>query len=175
VGEKVRLRPYRPEDAEDLLASMQNPESMRLTGTQGRFSFEQIQAWCAKVATAEGRVDLVIESPGADEYLGEVVLNDIDEDNLSANFRISLAAERHFGKGYGSEAARLLIDYGFRTLSLHRIHLEVFEFNPRAIRTYEKLGFRAEGRLREVLNLDGRWYDAIPMGLLRRDFLGDTD
>ncbi|HEX7021313.1 MAG TPA: GNAT family protein, partial [Trueperaceae bacterium] len=87
-------------------------------------------------------------------------MNDIDPVNHNANFRIALASERHFGQRYGTKAARLLLDYGFA--------LEVFPFNPRALHLYETLGFRQEGRHREILHQDGTYHDAIVMSLLRR-------
>lgn len=169
-GELVLLRPIGPEDASDLYLSTLDPVSRRLTGTQVDFSPEQIEAWCAGLADKEDRVDLAIISKGNGEFLGEVVLNEIDWTNRSANFRISLSDPRHFGKGYGSEAARMMLSYGFRELRLHRIELEVFEFNPRAIHVYEKLGFRREGIRREVLLDEGVYRNAIVMGLLEGEF-----
>lgn len=167
VGERVLLRPLGPEDAADLHAATLDPESTRLTGTQRAFTREEIRRWCERVADAEGRIDLAIVHIATGEFLGEVVLNDIDEANLRASFRIALAAERLFGRGYGTEAARLLLRWAFDELGLHRVELEVYAFNPRALRVYEKLGFRREGVLREVLRQDGAWHDAIQMGMLR--------
>lgn len=169
-GELVVLRPIRPEDAPDLHAATLDPVSRRLTGTRVDFTLEQIETWCAGLADREDRVDLAIISRKNGEFLGEVVLNEIDWDNRRSNFRISLSDPRHFGKGYGSEAARLLLSYGFEELRLHRIELEVFDFNPRAIHVYEKLGFRREGVRREVLLDEGEYRNSIVMGLLEGEF-----
>lgn len=173
VGERVLLRPFGPADAAAMHASTLDEESMRLTGTRRTFTPEEIRAWCEKIATAEGRVDLAVVAKDGGEFLGEVVLNEIDEENLDANFRIALAAERYFGRGYGTEAARLMVRYGFEALGLHRIELEVFAFNPRAVRVYEKLGFRHEGRKRRAHFQDGAWHDVLLMGLLRDEFAAD--
>jgi RimJ/RimL family protein N-acetyltransferase len=170
-GKAITLRPIVKEDAEAMLESTRDEESNRLTGTQQTFTREQIEKWCENLATQEGRVDCAIVSKETGEYLGEVVLNHIDEVNRSANFRIALKGSKYYGRGIGTEAARLMVGYGFKVLELHRIDLEVFTFNPRALHVYEKLGFVREGVRREVLLLDGTYYDAIIMGLLRREFI----
>jgi RimJ/RimL family protein N-acetyltransferase len=69
-------------------------------------------------------------------------------------------------RGLGTEATRLIVGYGFERLGLHRISLEVYAFNPRARRAYEKAGFRAEGVLRESLRYGGQWIDATVMSIL---------
>lgn len=74
------------------------------------------------------------------------------------------------GQGYGSEALRLLLRYAFAELNLHRVSLDTFEYNPRAIRSYEKAGFKIEGRVRQLLNRDGRRWDVIYMGILREEW-----
>jgi RimJ/RimL family protein N-acetyltransferase len=81
------------------------------------------------------------------------------------------AGKKYYGKGAGTEAARLMLEYGFNVLELHRIDLEVFTFNPRAIHVYEKLGFKREGVRREVLLLEGTYHDSIVMGLLRYEYV----
>jgi RimJ/RimL family protein N-acetyltransferase len=73
------------------------------------------------------------------------------------------------GRGLGTEATRLIVGYGFDQLGLHRIELEVYAFNPRARRAYEKVGFVAEGVLRDALWWDGEWVDAVVMSMLETD------
>jgi RimJ/RimL family protein N-acetyltransferase len=170
-GKTILLRPIVKQDAAAMLESTQDEESNRLTGTQATFTKEQIEKWCESLATQEGRIDCAIMSRETGEYLGEVVLNQIDEINRSANFRIALRGSKYYSKGIGTEAAKLMLEYGFNVLKLHRIDLEVFAFNPRAIRVYEKLGFVSEGVRREVLLMDGQYHDAIVMGLLRQEFV----
>lgn len=153
-----------------MFAAVQNEESNRLTGTRRSFTRDQIARWCETVTDAEGRIDCAIVAVDDGRFLGEVVLNDISVANRSANFRIALAGPEHYGRGYGTEAARLMLAYGFESLGLHRIELEVFAFNARAVHVYEKLGFRHEGVRREALSMDGRYHDAILMALLRQEY-----
>ena len=101
--------------------------------------------------------------------MGEAVLNDLDPDNESANYRVWLAGPQLFGQGYGTEITRLVVDYALGTVGLHRVSLGVYDFNSRAQRVYEKCGFSHEGRLREALRWDGQWHDELLMAVLHSD------
>src|SRR5205814_6896156 len=81
-----------------------------------------------------------------------------------ATIGIALGRE-HIGRGYGTDAMRVIVDYGFREMGLHRIQLGVAPFNPAGIRAYEKAGFVEEGRFRESVLHDGRWYDEVLMSI----------
>lgn len=74
------------------------------------------------------------------------------------------------GKGYGTDAMKVILGYAFAELNLHRVTLGVFEYNTRAIRSYEKAGFCVEGRMRKELARDGRLWDELIMGVLRDDW-----
>lgn len=170
IGDRVILRPITVDDAADMFASLSDTESMRLTGTQETYTFEQVQNYCRRLETADDRTDYAIILKDDPTYLGEVVLNNIDWHNHSANFRIALASKNIFGKGYGTEATRLILEYGFRILKLHRIELEVYDFNPRAQHVYEKVGFIKEGVRRDVLLWEGQYHSAIVMSILAHEF-----
>lgn len=171
TGANVILRPIVKEDAAGMFAALADEDGMRLTGTQATFTFEQVEAFCARLLADPDRLDYAITLPDDPRYIGEVVLNGIDWDNRNANFRIALGSSHHYGKGYGTEATRLIIDHGFRVLNLHRIELEVYDFNPRAQRVYEKVGFVKEGVKRDVLLWDGQYQSAIVMSMLRPEYL----
>ncbi|WP_104160145.1 GNAT family N-acetyltransferase [Arthrobacter sp. ZGTC212] len=171
---RLRLEPLGPEHFEGAWASLQDPEARRLTGTHAEFTPEQIQAWLAGLAGQHDRGDWAVirrsdEHHPEERYLGEVVLNDLDADNGSVGFRIALAPADVRGQGYGTEATAAVVGHAFDDLGLHRVALEVFAFNPRAQRAYEKAGFTVEGRQREALLWDGERVDAISMGILARD------
>jgi RimJ/RimL family protein N-acetyltransferase len=168
-GELVRLRPIEPRDADAMWELVTDPQSRRVTGTQVTFTREQIERWCADAHKAVGRVDLAVTAGGADEYLGEIVLSDIDELNGSASLRLSLRPGSR-GRGYGTEAIDLVLGLAFDGYGLHRVTLDVLAINPRALALYEGVGFVAEGRLREAYRDGDRWCDAVVMGILEEEF-----
>lgn len=169
-GERVTLRPITADDAAAMFAALDDTESMRLTGTQESFTRAQVADFCARVAVADDRADYAITLKGDPTYIGEAVLNGIDWCNRSANFRIALASAVFFGQGYGTEATRLIVAYGFEQLRLHRIALEVYAFNSRARHVYEKIGFREEGVRRDALYWDGQFHDAVMMSMLEQEY-----
>ena len=170
-GNTILLRPIRVEDAGALFASLDDKEVDRLTGTQQTFTLEQIQNFYATVGEADDRADYaIIPKTDSTQTVGEVVLNEIDWTNRSSSFRIALFGQQFFGKGYGTEATELIIQYGFENLDLHRIELEVYDFNPRAARVYEKVGFRREGVKRDTLLWDGVYHNAIVMSILKPEY-----
>ena len=94
----------------------------------------------------------------------------ISEANSSAELSVIVGDPDDRHQGYGAEAMRMLLDYAFEELGMNRVGLSVFEFNEDAISTYEKLGFREEGRLRGALKRDGAFYDAILMSILEPEW-----
>ncbi|WP_079171002.1 MULTISPECIES: GNAT family N-acetyltransferase [unclassified Streptomyces] len=166
-GELVLLRPVTGEDADALLPILSDPECARLTGSHGESAFdeERVRVWYETRRDQDGRLDLAVVEKATGRVVGEVVLNGWDAGNESCNFRICLVPGT-FGRGYGTEATRLILGHGFEALGLHRISLEVYAFNPRARRAYEKAGFVAEGVLRDALLWEGERVDATVMSVL---------
>lgn len=162
----LRLEPLGPQHFDGAWAALQDEESRRLTGTHAEFTPEQIREWLASRADAHDRADWAIIRLTDDAYVGEVVLNDLDPHNESMGFRISLSGQGLFGKGYGSEATKAVVDYGLQVVGLHRISLEVVDFNTRAQRVYEKVGFHSEGLLRDAWYWDGEWSDVVVMAIV---------
>jgi len=170
-GSPIKLRYVRESDMEAYYSFLQDAESNRLTGTQQHIPRDKVAAWIKKIAVRnDDRVDMMIVLKETDELLGEVVLNEIDSLNRSANIRIGIQGTQHRGKGYGTEAMLCTLRYGFETLKLHRIYLGVYVFNPRAIHVYEKIGFKREGVERDVLFLEGEYHDMIMMSMLEDEF-----
>ena len=167
--DRLRLEPLGPQHFDGTWAGLQDPEARRLTGTHAVFTREQIHAWLASRADAADRADWAIIRSADNAYLGEVVLNELDPENASVDFRIALASAQVFGRGYGTEATRAVLAHAFDELGLHRVGLEVFAFNPRARRVYEKCGFTEEGRRRDALWWNGEWVDAVSMAILAGD------
>ena len=103
--------------------------------------------------------------------IGTTDLRAIDHQQGTALFGILIGEKDCWGKGYGTEATRLTLDYGFSVLGLHNVLLTVYAFNRRGIRAYEKAGFRMIGHRREARRLAGRRYDEIMMDALASDFV----
>ncbi|MFB9902920.1 GNAT family N-acetyltransferase [Allokutzneria oryzae] len=164
-GSRVVLVPLGPEHAEESFAALKDPEGRRLTGTHREFTMDVIQRWCETRAEQADRLDLAVIDRASGTYIGELALNDIDFDNLSAGYRIALT-DTSAGRGLGTEATRLVLAYAFERIGLHRVQLEVFTFNTRAIASYRKCGFEIEGTMRHALRWDGQWHDTHVMGAL---------
>lgn len=172
TGDLVMLRPVEAADASGLLAL--DAETVRLTGSHGlgAVTLADAEKWNATRTARDDRIDLSIIERASGEWAGEVVLNDLEVNNRSCSFRIALQGPRFYGRGLGTEATRLIVDYAFGTVGVHRIGLEVFDFNPRARHVYEKVGFVHEGTMREALLWDGEWVNTHVMGLLASDWKG---
>jgi RimJ/RimL family protein N-acetyltransferase len=173
TGRLVTLRPVLAEDAAGLFAM--DDETGRLTGSPKKqddpnWTLENLQRWYASRAEHDDRIDLSIIERATGAWAGEVVLNELDVGNESCGFRIALQGPRFYGRGLGTEATRLIIDYAFATVGVHRIELQVYDFNPRARHVYESVGFVHEGTMRDALRWDGEWVDCHLMGMLAGDW-----
>jgi RimJ/RimL family protein N-acetyltransferase len=176
TGEKVVLRPFTADDLPGMLQVLRDPEALKLTGTvhhdaeaAGLAEEKSFHDWYASRNDQPDRLDLAVIDGARGGCVGEAVLNERDPGNHSCSFRITLGPAGR-GGGLGTEATRLIVGYGFERLGMHRISLEVYSFNPRARRVYEKAGFRAEGVLRESLRYGGEWIDATVMSILSSEW-----
>jgi RimJ/RimL family protein N-acetyltransferase len=102
--------------------------------------------------------------------IGLTTFSNLDPDNGSVLFHISIGEHDAWGRGYGTETTGLMLELAFERIGLHRVGLSVFSFNSRAIRAYEKAGFRHEGREREAILRDGQRWDELTMGILRDEW-----
>lgn len=169
-GTAVYLRPWELSDADWLYVSVHNDvEGRRLTGTARAFSHNEIVAYLERQAGDPSRASFAVARQQDDALVGEVVLNEIEGRNRSANFRIFIDGS-YTGNGYGTEATVLLLGYGFGMLNLHRIELDVYTINPRAIHVYEKVGFVKEGIKRQNWYYDHQYYDSIIMSILKDEY-----
>lgn len=175
-GGLVTLRPIRAEDADAIGAILRSDgEIARLTGSVHSSSEEpagmpvdELRGIYGQWAEADDRLVLAVIDNASGDLVGEVVLNEWDEGNQSCNFRCLVGVSGR-GRGLGTEATRLVVEYGLTQVGLHRIGLEVYAFNPRARHVYEKAGFVHEGTGREALLFDGEWVDVHYMAVLAGD------
>jgi len=106
-----------------------------------------------------------------DQLLGDIDLYIANWSGRDAFVGLGIGEREFWGKGYGTDLMKLILCYGFTEVNLKRVTLTVFEYNPRAIRSYEKAGFRHEGRMRRVLNKEGKRWDILYMGILREEWM----
>lgn len=178
IGSRVILRPIQAEDADAINALIAaDPEIAVLTGSVHSSAergddlpLDELRRIYGEWAVSDSRLVLAILDQETGELVGESVLNTWDEGNQSCGFRILIGAPGR-GRGLGTEATRLTVDYGIRELNLHRISLEVYDFNPRARHVYEKVGFVYEGTGRDALRFDEEWIDVHFMAVLSPDWL----
>ena len=166
------LRSARAEDAETYFTQNYCPldkEIVRFTGCKEAFSREEVISFFLKSLEDEDRSFFLLVAPDG-RIIGETVINEIDWKLKSANFRIAIFQSAGRGRGIGTWATEMTRDFAFEELKLHRLELDVYSFNPRAGRVYEKAGFRREGVRREAV-LDGDTYgDDIMMAILEEEW-----
>jgi RimJ/RimL family protein N-acetyltransferase len=170
VGESVYLRAVEHEDAAIFLPWVNDFEVARNMMVHRPMSLPTEEAFVARIQEDKNNVVLTIVLRKDDRVIGNTALHGIHSHNHHAGFGIMIGDKREWGRGYGTEAANLIIRHGFDTLNLHRIWLHVYDDNPRAIRSYEKVGFRREGVLREHSFREGRYGDVISMAILREEW-----
>lgn len=146
-----------------------DPEVARLTGCPPAFRREDVETFFHHSLLDEERRMFLLISPRG-HILGESVINEIDGELQSANFRICIFHPTDRGKGLGTWMVRCTRDYAFEELKLHRLSLDVYAFNSRAEKAYLAAGFRREGVLRDAVR-DGESYgDDILMAMLEDEW-----
>lgn len=130
----------------------------------------QEKEWLANQYKQENHLNLAVVLKDGDRHIGNCGFNAIDYVNRNAEFGILIGESDVWGEGYGPEAARLILKHGFEELGLHRVTLEVYSHNPRAICVYEKVGFVHEGALRESYFRNGEFHDTLVMGILESEW-----
>jgi RimJ/RimL family protein N-acetyltransferase len=171
TGEKVRLRAFREDDLKNSVAWLNNPTVTRYLLNMRPWSLVEEKAWLDRVMKNEdpSSATFVIETNDG-EYVGSAGLMHIDPRNRAAEAGIVIGRPEEWGRGQGTDAMKTLLKHGFEELNLHRIALRVYTFNERAIRSYQKLGFVEEGRLRQAMFRHGAWHDVILMAILADEY-----
>jgi RimJ/RimL family protein N-acetyltransferase len=170
-GKTVRLRPLSMDDLDNVMKWVNDPDVTRTLMT-GRYPMtrETEREWLeahVKISTTE--VHYALETL-AGEYLGGVNLFRIWPVERHAELGIVIGNKAQWGKGYAKEAMQLMLRYGFEQLNLHVIYLHVYADHPRAIRLYEYVGFKHEGRLRDRVYREGKYHDFLAMSILRAEW-----
>jgi RimJ/RimL family protein N-acetyltransferase len=171
TGPRVVLRRHTPANLGAFLRWYSDAEVARLTRYQdGPMRPEEIERFFTARALGPESLSLAVHIRETNRLIGTCALSQLDSDNGSALYHITIGEKDAWGQGYGTEATRLMLDHAFGTLNLHRIALSVFSFNERAIRSYMSCGFVIEGRAREAIWREGRWWDEVSMSVLKGDW-----
>jgi diamine N-acetyltransferase len=169
IGEKIYLRPLERGDAAVIAPWFNDQDVMRTMLSFRPMSVGAEEAWIADHAKGDDII-VGIALRETDELIGSTGLHHIDQRNRHASFGIVIGRKDRWNQGIGTEATRLIVDYGFATLNLHRVWLHVYEFNERAVKAYERAGFKREGVLREDCYREGHYWNTIAMGIIRSDW-----
>ncbi len=186
---KVYLRPITPEDT-DRIVAWRNQDFVRKNFIyQKPFSKEGHEVWLREQVEPGHVVQFIICVEDADVCLdedrqagaesvggeiGSVYLRDIDREKGEAEYGVFIGEEKALGRGYGTQAAKLMLDYGFSKLSLKKIFLRLLEDNARALKSYEKAGFRLLKNRRESVSLEQGVREVLFMEIDRERWIDET-
>lgn len=169
-GERINLRPLESEDLAQLQCWCNDPEIRSLTGETRPSSRSALEKYYQRLQEDENRVWFAIEVRATGQIIGECGLLRMFPDWRTTDLSIILGERSAWRQGYGSEAIRLLLDYAFGFLNMHRVAIGVVGFNTAALRFYEKAGFQREGVQREGYFHNHHYHDFVMMSILEDEF-----
>ncbi len=169
IGERIYLSPRNTEEAEQFTEWLNDFETTDYIGRS------------ALIITLEGEkkyfeenmdknYNFFIVTLDDDKLIGTISLEKYDAINRTATLGIFIGDKEYRSQGYGTEAIRLILDYGFNYLNLNNIKLDLMSFNERALKCYQKCGFKEYGRRRKCKYINGQYYDMIEMDILAEEF-----
>lgn len=174
VGHRVRLRAIERTDIPNFVRWLNDREVTENLLVTSPYSSAMEERWFDRqleISPENGQV-LAIEVFENDQWLhvGNTGLHNVESINRSAEFGIFIGEKNYWNRGFGREAARLALKYGFEDLNLNRIYLNVYETNLRAIKAYQAVGFVHEGILRQAVYKHGQYINVLLMSVLRSEW-----
>ena len=172
-GKRVILRTLEREHCRELWEKYEPIEPLPTEPLNPGLSIEGADKWFEDIQAKQGREQVylgVFTREG--ELVGDIQLANINWRDRTATVGLSIARQADRGKGYGTDATKTILRYGFEHLGLHRVTAVIAEHNGGAQRILEKCGFVQEGREREAIYNSGRRWDRLTYGLLRPEFEG---
>ena len=166
---EIYLRPM-TEDDTDLIVKWRNQNNVRNYFIyQADFTREGHLYWLHEVVEKGRAAQMMICEKETGKSVGSVYIRDIDHTHHKGEYGIFIGEESARGKGVGTSAAKLMIEYGFKELGLHRIYLRVLSGNDQAVRSYEKAGFVREGYLKDDAYINGKYVDIVWMAIVNEE------
>lgn len=170
-NELIKLRKLSPGDCGIYHTWRNDPAVMCSTSPAlDLYTAEETEKYISAIAAQPNAKGYMIEHKESGRTVGIVSLIRIDSKNRCAELIIDIGEKDMWGKGIGTAAVTLILQFAFDELNLHRVFLQVFAFNEHAIKLYEKMGFTHEGRLRHALYRTGNWHDIVVMGILKPEY-----
>ena len=170
-GEKVCLRAYKEEDI-SIATSLVNDKELKkflVTGVPFPTSPWEEESWVkSQKSNEKGEYNFAIEDIKTKKYIGGCGIQHVNWLARVAVVGIMIGDKDYWGKGYGTDAMRVLMKFIFEDMNIHKIRLSTFSFNSRAKRCYEKCGFQVEGILKDEIFKDGKYYDEIIMSAFNK-------
>mgnify|MGYP001036425964 CR=1 FL=1 len=172
VGDRIYLSPRSTEDYELFTEWLNDFETTDYLGRSGQLTtLESEKEYLEKNNSPTATFAIV--TLDSDKLIGTVSLEDINSINRTATLGIFIGNKDYRSKGYGTEAIKLILEYGFKYMNLNNIKLDLMSFNERALKCYKKCGFKEYGRRRQCKFINGKYYDSISMDILAEEFKGD--
>ena len=170
LGERVALGPLVREHLPLHVRWMNDFSVTRTIATPRPWTLEAMTAWFERAAVSDGPHWFTIFERATSRPIGRTDLFEIDWRHGTAVWGLVIGERDAHGRGFGTETARLMLDYAFTALGLHSVRLDVDEFNRAGRRAYEKAGFREFGRRRQATWMGGRFWDLVYMECLAHEF-----
>ena len=173
-GDRIKLGPVKREYIDSYLKWLNDPEITQYLNMFRPLTRMMEEDWIENLKNRNDTIVFAIIIPDendVEKFIGNCGLHAIDWKNRVGEVGIMIGEKEYQGKGYGTEAMELLLEYGFKTVNLNRIQLRVYEFNSRAINSYNKIGFVEEGRMRQAMFINGEYHDMIFMSILQEEWL----
>ena len=163
----VSIGPIQQRDLENLFVWLNDARAAALDLPYRPLDCLAFRDWLDRLPRETSQILFAIREVGRPDMIGFVLFKNFQPVYQTAELGVRIGAESDRGKGFGTRAVRLALDYAWKVLNLHRISLQVLAHNERAIVSYLRAGFVIEGTLREAAFIDGQWRDVVAMGALR--------
>jgi RimJ/RimL family protein N-acetyltransferase len=171
-GTKTRLRALEHDDLQHFVRWVNDPGIRRFVAIRYPLSMTEEESWWSGFLQRKNDHIFAIEAEDG-SYIGNIGLHGVEQENRQAELGIIIGHKAYWGQGYGTDAIQALLGWVFGYLNLNRVQLRVYSYNERAIRCYQRCGFRHEGTLRQARFSEGQYTDDWIMAILRAEFLAD--
>lgn len=170
IGERIYLSPINENDLELYTKWMNDSSVTDGLGMSSRITTLSNEADWITNTSKNGEYQFAIIDKKTDSLIGGGGFSVINHLRQIAEVGLFIGDEENRNNGYGTEALNLIIKYGFEYLNLNNVMLKVYSFNKRAVKCYEKVGFKEFGRRHQVIPMNNNWYDEIYMEILKSDY-----